>query len=73
MINAEEQMAKANREFVIRVISHCFNDCVHDFASKSLTQTEVACIRNCAKRQQSEVILLPEVLERIDSKFGDRY
>ncbi len=44
----EEMAQRASMIMMMRIMKRCFNDCVGDFRSSDLSQSEKTCIENCS-------------------------
>mmetsp|Transcript_17626 Transcript_17626/g.20394 ORF Transcript_17626/g.20394 Transcript_17626/m.20394 type:complete len:80 (-) Transcript_17626:39-278(-) len=66
--SAAEQ--KIQFEMIFSLISSCFNDCVNDFKSMDLTQSEQTCLNNCASRNANTQDLIMQVQQEFQGQMG---
>ena len=61
---------KLQFEMVFGVISGCFTDCVNDFKSNELTDSEKTCLGNCAARNAGIQELIMQVQTEMQGQMG---
>jgi len=66
-------MAKSNQDFLLTLNDDCFKDCVSSFAQDKLADSEIACVKNCTARTMQEATIMPQLLNELDNKYGDRF
>ena len=59
--------------FCLNLTKDCFENCVNDYTTDRLQQSETSCLKNCASRSLIQQQEMQAVLKRVDDKFGDRF
>ncbi|TNV71724.1 hypothetical protein FGO68_gene12970 [Halteria grandinella] len=63
---------KEMQAFVTRTVKTCFSECVNDFNSAKMTDSEQGCLDACIRRTMNVQTELDSLFPQIDSKFKDQ-
>ncbi len=69
--NQYDDMAQlASMNMMMGIMKSCFNDCVGDFRSSDLSQSEKTCIGNCSKRMAGSYEVVAAAQQQMSSRMG---
>jgi len=66
----EEVMQTMMIKLTMSINKQCFNECVTNFGTDTLSQSESSCIRSCATRQSGAFVAMNDLTTQITAKQG---
>ena len=63
--NAQMIQQKVQLEMIFSLIGTCFDDCITDLRTNSLSEGENACLRNCSMRNVSTQAMMSQVQQEM--------
>jgi hypothetical protein len=69
---SEEQMIMQQMmiKMMMSINKQCFSECVNSFKEDKLSQSEVTCVNQCARRQSGAFAAMNDIQDQVGSKTG---
>eukprot|EP00347_Sterkiella_histriomuscorum_P004195 403361383 len=66
----DEMAQLASMHMMMGIMKTCFNDCIQDFRTADLQQTDKNCLQNCSKRMAGTYEVVAQAQQQLQGMGG---